>query len=382
MRALRQELEELQSLDGRRSKEHEFNKFLLEEIDQLEPRAGEYEELTAQQELLAGAQEWRSVVERTAHVLSESDDALSMQLGALAQDLQRAPDERIRDIGLTCQQAEELMRDAAMQALQVSETLHGDPQALAVCEERLGLYVDLIRKHGGTPQSLLQSQEDLSAAVSLWDNSEARQEALIQEIKTLEASVLKQGQAVAKKRRAGFKRLAESIRPHLDDLGMPEARIELRESQEQKLDLLGVYQQEIFVQTNPGIAADRIGAVASGGEHARLALALALVLGDCDQVPVMVFDEIDSGVGARLGVAIGHKLAILAKSRTVIVITHTPQVAAMAHNHYLVRKIQSDKDTHMDVVQLVGDERHHELTEMLGGGKAAAQQAQELLALA
>lgn len=382
MRMLKQELEELKSLDGRRSKEHEFNKFLLDEIEALEPRAGEYEELSAQQELLAGAEEWRSVVERTAHILSESDDAVSVQVGSLAQELQRAPDDRIRDIGLVCQQAEELMRDAAMQALQVSETLHGDPQALAACEERLGQYVDLMRKHGGTPQALLQSHSDLTAAVARWDNSEARQEALQQEIDELATQALKLGKAVAKQRRTGFKRLSEAIRPHLDDLGMPEAKIELRESQDVKLDLLGICQQEIFVQTNPGIAADRIGAVASGGEHARLALALALVLGDSDQVPVMVFDEIDSGVGARLGVAIGHKLAILAKSRTVIVITHTPQVAAMAHNHYLVRKIQSDKDTHMDVVQLVGEERHHELTEMLGGGKAAAQQAQELLALA
>ena len=231
-------------------------------------------------------------------------------------------------------------------------------------------------------KSLLQAMADLRDAVAKWDNSEARQEVLQAEIDQARTEALKVGKKVAQKRRQAFKKLAKAIQPHLEDLGMPEAQVELKESKTEELDLLGVYQQEIYVQTNPGIEADRIGSVASGGEHARLALALALVLGDSDQVPVMVFDEIDSGVGARLGVAIGHKLATLAKSRTVIVITHTPQVAAMAHNHYLVRKIQSTKDTHMEVAHLEGEERHNELTDMLGGGKAAAQQAQELLAQA
>ena len=152
LRAKQQELDELKSLDGRMSKEHEFNKFLLDEIEALEPQAGEYEELSKQQEVLAGAQEWRGLAEQATHTLSESEQAMTLQVGRLAQELAGAPDERLQEASALCQQAEELMRDAAMQCMSVAENLQSDPQALAACEERLGNYLDLIRKHGGTPQ--------------------------------------------------------------------------------------------------------------------------------------------------------------------------------------------------------------------------------------
>ena len=335
-----------------------------------------------QQQILSGAEEWRALAERASHQLSESDQAINRAVGKLAQDLLEAPDQGLREAGELCLQAESLLRDAAMHCLGASDSLQSDPAALADCEERLSLYVDVMRKHGGTPKSLLDAMDELRQQLNGLEHSDERKNELDLLIKQQHALVMKQGRQLAKKRRQAFAKLSKAVLPHLHDLGMPEARISLTDSEEEQIDLLGVCHQEFLVQTNPGIAADRIGSVASGGEHARLALALALVLGDSDDVPVMVFDEIDSGVGARLGVAIGHKLAILAKSRSVVVITHTPQVAAMAQHHYLVRKIQSQKATQMDVRLMLGEERHKELTDMLGGGPAASQQAEELLALA
>ncbi len=379
LRSKEQDLAQLIDAEQKNLKEKDYYTFLLEELDQLSPEEGEFEQLEQQQQMLAGAQEWRDLAQQTAHQINESDESIKRILGKLSASLLEAPDERLRDAGELCTQAESLIQDAAMICSEVGDSLQADPQALTACEERLSAYVDLIRKHGGTPRALLDAYAELRERLDVIEHSDERRQALVLEIEAQEKLVLKLGEQLSKKRRQAFKKLSNAIRPHLNDLGMPEAKIILDEHDQVEIDSLGIYRQEFLVQTNPGIAADRIGSVASGGEHARLALALALVLGDSDDVPVMVFDEIDSGVGARLGVAIGRKLATLAQSRTVVVITHTPQVAAMAQHHYLVRKKQSQRSTEMDVRLLEGKERHDELTEMLGGGSAAAQQAEELL---
>jgi DNA repair protein RecN (Recombination protein N) len=108
-------------------------------------------------------------------------------------------------------------------------------------------------------------------------------------------------------------------------------------------------------------------------------LAFAIVLAEQDHIPVVVFDEVDSGVGGRLGMIIGQKLAALARDRSVLVITHTPQVAAVATRHYAVRKIQHDDATEVQVSEVVGKQRTQEIAEMLGGGKAAFDQAKSLM---
>lgn len=382
LRRHQRELETLSQAEAQQLKERDYCRYLLDEIADLDPQPGEYEELEQQQQILSGAEEWRSLTQQAAHELQESDAAVNRRVGHYAGELQQAPDARLREAGDLCAQAESLLQDAAMLCLQTAESLQSDPEALRTCEGRLASYVDLMRKHGGTATALLDAYAALQQQLEHFDHSEDR----LRELETLidkeRQEVSRLGEQLAKKRRQVFKKLAQAIQPHLDDLGMPEARISLNEQQDDVADNLGTVHQEFLVQTNPGIAAERIGSVASGGEYARLALALALVLGDSDNVPVMVFDEIDSGVGARLGVAIGRKLSTLAQSRTVVVITHTPQVAAMAQHHYLVRKKQTAESTDMEVCGLQGKKRLKELTDMLGGGPAAAQQADELLALA
>src|SRR5699024_8187361 len=141
-------------------------------------------------------------------------------------------------------------------------------------------------------------------------------------------------------RRAAFKRLAGEVHRHLTDLGMPKARIELHEDAAMPPSLLGSIAMRMHVHTNPGMPGGPLGEVASGGETSRLLLALAAALAGRSGAPVVVFDEVDSGVGGRLGAAIGGKLARLATARSVLAVTHTPQVAAAAAAHYVVRKRQ------------------------------------------
>jgi DNA repair protein RecN (Recombination protein N) len=184
---------------------------------------------------------------------------------------------------------------------------------------------------------------------------------------------------LAQARQTAFKRLAKAVSSELEELGMPKARVILSERPLEAPGPHGTVHQEILVATNPGLPPDRLGAVMSGGEASRLSLAFAIVLAAQDRIPVLVFDEVDSGVGGRLGSVIGDKLAALACDRSVLVITHTPQVAAAATRHYTVRKIQHDDVTEVQVSEVTGKERTQEIADMLGGGKAALGQAKALM---
>jgi DNA repair protein RecN (Recombination protein N) len=180
-------------------------------------------------------------------------------------------------------------------------------------------------------------------------------------------------------REQAFSRLAKAVARELADLGMPKAKLSLVSRPLEVPGPYGTKQQEIFVTTNPGLPPDRLGAVMSGGEASRLSLAFAIVLSKQDHTPVLVFDEVDSGVGGRLGAAIGEKLAAIGRDRSVLVITHTPQVAALGTKHYTVRKTQDERSTEVHVAEVAGAQRLQEIAEMLGGGKAALGQAKALM---
>jgi DNA repair protein RecN (Recombination protein N) len=160
---------------------------------------------------------------------------------------------------------------------------------------------------------------------------------------------------------------------------MPKARLGLVEA-EGPAGPNGLGRQQLTVRTNPGLPAGPLDEVPSGGEGARLTLALAVALAEADGTPVVVFDEVDAGVGGRLGGIIGAKLRRLAADgRSVIAISHTPQLAAEADTHYLVSKRQEDDTTSVLVEQLQGERRVCEIADMLGGGPAALNQARALL---
>jgi len=173
--------------------------------------------------------------------------------------------------------------------------------------------------------------------------------------------------------------LAKVVHAHLADLGMPKARLTLGETTLEEPTAHGCVTQEFLVCANPGTAAGSIRAVASGGEAARLMLALAATLAEVDRLPVMVFDEVDSGVGGRLGSVIGGKLAGLGIGRTVLAVTHTPQLAAAATRQYLVKKDQGEHETTVTVALIEGEQREREIADMLGGGTAALTQARAMI---
>nr|MBA3686833.1 DNA repair protein RecN [Planctomycetota bacterium] len=237
----------------------------------------------------------------------------------------------------------------------------------------------LMRKHGDGEAALLDARAAIDARVAELDGLGERRERVAADRVAAEAERQRVGAALGQARAKAFTRLAKAVHGELAELGMPKARLTLLDETAEP-SALGLRRQEFLICTNPGQAAGRLATVPSGGEAARLTLALAVALAEHDRTPVLVFDEVDSGVGGRLGALIGAKLAAIARGRTVLAVTHTPQLAAAASRQYVVRKNQGDRKTTATVAEVAGEARMAEIADMLGGGTAAVGQARALLA--
>lgn len=376
---------DLAAIDGgeRESvKELDYLTFQLTTFDSLAPVRGELATLEQRHSLLSSAGSWRGHAAQASEQLADSDQAMITVLGRLLRRIDGAPEPRLAKAAIAISQALEQLRDAAAHCQEAAESIATDPAELARIEERIDRWNDLLRKHGPDEEAAFTAWEAIAGRVAGLNGLGERRTALVADLAQASAQRQALGQRLAESRSAAFAKLAEVVHGHLAELGMPKARIHLRDEPLAEPTAVGIRRQELLVRTNPGQEPGTIRDVASGGEAARLMLALSATLAAADHIPLMVFDEVDSGVGGRLGAVIGAKLARLATGRTVLVVTHTPQVAAFGLRHYAVRKHQGDDQTVVMVEQLAGAARQAELSDMLGGGAGAAAQAQELLSLA
>jgi DNA repair protein RecN (Recombination protein N) len=360
-------------------KELDFLTFQVQEIEALSPKRGELVQLESRFTLLTEAGTWREAAARVADELAEGDTALLPRLGRLLRRLEGAPDPRLAGAADALRQALEPLREAAQACAGAADGITADPAELARVEERLNRLNGLMRKHGEGEDALFAAWEDLAARARELTGLDERRETLRADLARLTAERATAGTKLATARAKAFKKLAAEVHAHLADLGMPKAQISLSEETGEPT-ALGTVQQSFAVCTNPGSRPGSLRDIASGGEAARLMLALSAALAAVDPVPVVIYDEVDSGVGGRLGAVIGGKLAQVARGRSVLAVTHTPQLAACGQRHFQVRKIQGEGETQVHVTALEGTTRLAEVADMLGGGAPAMAQARSLLA--
>ena len=360
-------------------RELEFLRFQSREFAALSPKAGELAALEQRFEVLSGAENWRSKAAEALDLISDGERSVLRSIGGLGRRLADSPDQRLRAAAAACSEACEDLRQAESQCRDVLENLQDDPAELQRVDERRNAWYDLLRKHGDSEADLLAAWATVDARIAAIEGLDARRDALRGELASAIDDRARLGATLADARQKAFARLGKSLARELADLGMPKAKVSLATRPLDTPGPHGTAHQEIMVATNPGLPPDRLGAVMSGGEASRLSLAFAIVLAEQDHTPVLVFDEVDSGVGGRLGAIIGEKLAALARERSVLVITHTPQVAAAATRHYSVQKTQRDDGTEVQVGEITGSQRLQEIADMLGGGKAALGQAKALM---
>lgn len=258
-----------------------------------------------------------------------------------------------------------------------------DPEAIETATERMNLWQELRRKYGGSVEAVLSKREELAQKIEIQGDLEGVLAKKRKASVDLEAELEKQAQKLTASRRKSAKVLAQKAADLLQALGFKKARLEIELIADAKLHEHGDSHCQFLFAPNAGQNLQPLNKIASSGETARVMLALKTVLAEADATPLLVFDEVDANVGGEVGRAVGAELARLAKKHQVFCVTHLPQVASLAHNHYVVTKSQDKDSTAVNIASL-GDSRSdrlEELARMLGDRKSvsARAHAEELL---
>ena len=258
-----------------------------------------------------------------------------------------------------------------------------DPEAIEAVTERMNLWQELRRKYGGSVEAVLSKREELVQKIEIQGDLEGLLAKKRKASVELEAELKKQAKKLTASRRKSAKILAQKAANLLQALGFKKARLEIELIADAMLHEYGDSHCQFLFAPNAGQDLQALNKIASSGETARVMLALKTVLAEADATPLLVFDEVDANVGGEVGRAVGAELARLAKKHQVLCVTHLPQVASLAHNHYVVIKSQDEESTTVNIAPL-GDCREarlEELARMLGDRKSASARAhaEELL---
>lgn len=404
LRAVATELDEIVTRARERAQEADMLRYGLDEIAGVEPRAGEDVELAEEAERLGHAEALASAATAAHAALAgnpedpEGVDATTLVAGAhRALEAVRSHDpalavlaERIGEVGI-------LLGDVAGELAGYADDLDADPLRLAAVEERRAALTALTRKYGQDITSVLSWAEEGAQRLTELDGDDERIEELTAERDALRAELGGLAQALTDARAEAAERFAAAVTAELASLAMPHARVsfEIRQTDDPEgvevggrtvaYGPSGADEVELLLAPHPGAPPRPIAKGASGGELSRVMLAVEVVFAGTDPVPTYLFDEVDAGVGGKAAVEIGRRLARLARSAQVVVVTHLPQVAAFADRQLLVEKTNDGSVTRSGVKVLEGEERVRELSRMLAGqedSETARAHAEELLAAA
>ncbi|MPY48297.1 DNA repair protein RecN [Streptomyces acidicola] len=404
LRAISTELDEITTRARERAQEADMLRYGLDEVAAVEPRPGEDAELAEEAERLGHAEALASAATSAHAALAgnpedpEGVDASTLVAGAhRALEAVRSHDpalaalaDRIGEVGI-------LLGDVAGELAGYADDLDADPLRLAAVEERRAALTALTRKYGQDVASVLAWAEQSATRLTELDGDDERIEELTAERDALRTELGGMAQALTDARTEAADRFAAAVTAELASLAMPHARVSFAIRQTEDPEGVevggravaygpsGADEVELLLAPHPGAPPRPIAKGASGGELSRVMLAVEVVFAGTDPVPTYLFDEVDAGVGGKAAVEIGRRLAKLAKTAQVVVVTHLPQVAAFADRQLLVEKTNDGSVTRSGVKVLEGEERIRELSRMLAGqedSETARAHAEELLATA
>lgn len=371
LRALERRLRELEEASAERTQRLELLRFQVEELGALNLSAAELESLDQEQRRLSNLGRLQSGAARVLGLLSESDPALEDLLrgaGAEIADL-AAIDPRLGEAQGLIEGAAIHAREAATALRHYLERLDLDPARLDAVETRLAQIQDLARRYRVFPQVLPDLLAERRAALAALESADQDLDALREERNGAWAHFLTQAQGLSQARRAAAERLAEQVTQSMQQLGMAGGRFAVQ-VEPLGFDAAGpggLERIELLVSANPGQPLQPLARVASGGELSRISLGIQVATAECGQVPTLVFDEVDVGIGGGVAEIVGRLLRRLGEARQVLCVTHLPQVAAQAHRQLRVRKESLDGETHTRIETLDAAERLEEIARMLGG---------------
>ena len=382
-----QELSRLQSLSEEASAQLQLLSYQTDEINQLNPEAGELALLEQEQKELANAGAILQRGQQVSQLLGEGDNdhassLLNHALQLLGQMEGNSP---------AIRQTEEMLNSALIQVeeaqREMEHYLQGvdlNPERLNEVEERLSALYDLARKHRVAPEQLPELMQDLNDQLAKLSHVDEDLEHLESEVESAREALLASARDLSKAREKSAGSLSKAVNKQLEMLGMNSARFtaQLSPIDAKHISAQGLEEVEFLISTNSGQGAKPLARIASGGELSRVSLAIQVVTAQVTETPTLIFDEVDVGIGGGIAEVVGRLLRQLGQRAQVLCVTHQPQVASQGNQHLFVSKNADSGNTETRIAQLTNNQRVNEVARMLGGieiTEKTLEHAQEML---
>ncbi|HLU06548.1 MAG TPA: DNA repair protein RecN [Woeseiaceae bacterium] len=373
-KALQERLRQLEQAESDRAARLDLLSFQAQELDALDLAPDEFESLQSERQRLKMSGVLAEGVTRALQSIYDDDTANAQSLLASAcHELDSGS-----EIDAELKEVQAMLKEAAIQVSEAADALHRYSDSLEVdparrdwVEDRLDAIQAVARKHRVEACELIALKDRLHTQLDELQDAEATGARLAKDAADANANYLKQATLLSGEREKAATRFGARVTEAMQGLGMPDGMFEvsLLSLNEEEARASGLEEVEYLISANPGQVPMPLSKIASGGELSRMSLSIQVIGSDGSEIPTMVFDEVDSGVGGGVAEMVGRRLKGLSETRQVFCVTHLPQVASLADHHFRISKLSDGKSTQTEIAELGEGERVEELARMLGGVK-------------
>ena len=367
-KAKKSELDDCKNTEN--EKELAYLKFQLEEIDSANLKPGEDDENESLYKKMSSAKKIAEAVSMAHRMTGYDSDGAGSNIGRALQVIRQVSDldDGCKDLELILTDIDGLINDFNRSVADYEASLDFSDEDFYEVESRINTINSLKSKYGQNIDLILSRRDELEAEIEKLLNFDEYVEKLSAEVELARKNLLELCKKVSNIRINGAKKLSAQIEEALRDLNFLDANFEIRVTpDEDNISSSGIDSVEFFVSTNPGEKVKPLANVASGGEMSRIMLAIKSIMASKDRINTLIFDEIDTGISGRTAQKVSEKMSKIAGNHQVIVVTHLPQIAAMADNHYEIKKATDNGRTNTYITKLSEEEMITELARMLGG---------------
>lgn len=399
LRHLLNELKDLKKRESSLKEKKDFYAFQIKEIDAVNPVEGEEEELLNKLRIMENSEKLSELAASVYETIYEEENSVYDQLNKVRQSLIELNriDNTLNEVNSECSNALALINDISEFIRSYKSKIDTDPDELEKTRERLGSITLLKKKYGGSVEKLLALRQRIGEEFSLAENFSDKIEEIEKAVSDLRKKCGTAANVLTVKRKESAKKIQLEIQDVLKELNIPDSRFEVKIEQSTEVNEdnfieykgkrylagpKGIDEIEFFISTNLGEDPKPLVKVASGGEVSRIMLGLKTILAKNDKLPLLIFDEIDTGVSGRVALKVGQALRSLSRSCQIISITHLPQIAGLAEHHFAIEKNVKDGRVISSVRKLERNERINEVAKLMSGERvteASLNGAKELI---
>ena len=384
VQALKKEKDDLKQKVKERAHRLDLLRFQISEIEAAFLKPDEKEALVEEKTILSNLSRLKESTERAYSMLYDSEGSCTEKLSSVISKMKEMSsiDQGITDTLDLLESALPFIEDAAISLRGLKDRYDLEPERLVGVEERIELIKGLERKYGEGIEAILKYRDEAESELKGLELTDERLDSVEDELREKEDMLMKSALSLSEKRRKVAKKIEELVEKELKELAFRNAEFTIDIKQEH-VTFTGIDRAEFMFSANPGEQPRPLLKIASGGELSRVMLALKNILAGVDNLPVLIFDEVDAGIGGRTAESVGRRLKKISNNHQVICTTHLPQIASLGDFHLKIEKKQRDERVYVEVRELSDRERMDEIARMLSGKitDISLKHAQELLSI-